>query len=249
MLDKIYQLREQLAHMERRGASTTRRGENGSGACSLPSGHAVLDASLPAGGWPFGALTELLSDSIGTGELQLLLPALSQLAHAGRCIAWVAPPYLPYAPALVQQGLPLERLLMIRTTRPQESLWAIEQALRCPAMGAVLGWTAHIVDRSLRRLQLAAQVGGTLGILHRPAAAADESSPAALRLRLCAVPDGLVLELKKVRGGRAGARLHLTAAHLGTPFGAHPGAYPGGRTMPPADPNALAMYSSAGAGA
>jgi protein ImuA len=250
MLDKIHELRERLALMERRGANGTRRGENGSdGVCSLPSGHAALDTGLPAGGWPLGALTELLSDSTGAGELQLLLPALSQLAHAGRCIAWVAPPYLPYAPALVQRGLPLDRLLLIHTTRPQESLWAMEQALRCPSMGAVLGWTARIVDRSLRRLQLAAQVGGTLGILHRPAAAADEPSPAALRLRVRAAPDGLVLELKKVRGGRAGARLHLMAAHLETPFGGHLAVHPGGRTMPPADPNALAMYSSAGTGA
>ncbi len=219
----IAELRARLTLLERAGNAGSsgapgRRRDCGAGgndeACALPSGHIALDASLPAGGWPLGALTELLGDATGIGELQLLIPALAQLAHAGRGIVWVAPPYLPYAPALAQRGLLPERLLIIRTTRPQESLWAIEQALRCPAMGAVLGWTAHIVDRSLRRLQLAAEAGGTLGILHRPAAAADEPSPAALRLRLRAAADGLALEVRKARGGRAGARLHLPRSSL-----------------------------------
>ncbi len=247
----IAELRERLAQLERGGngggtgsngggrGALSRRGNRGTGdnseACALPSEHAALDASLPAGGWPLGALTELLGDATGIGELQLLIPVLTQLAHAGRCIAWVAPPYLPYAPALAQQGLLPERLLIIRTTRPQESLWATEQALRCPAMGAVLGWTAHIVDRSLRRLQLAAEAGGTLGILHRPAAAAEEPSPAALRLQLRAAADGLVLEVKKARGGRAGARLHLPRSSLARSL-------PEGR-------DAVVMHTSAGVGA
>lgn len=214
------ELRERLAQLERAGGASPRSGRRGNGhggtavPCALPSGHAALDASLPGGGWPLGALTELLSDAAGIGELQLLMPALTELARADRCIAWVAPPYLPYAPALAQLGLPPGRLLTIRTTRPQESLWAAEQALRCPAVGAVLSWAVHIVDRNLRRLQLAAESGGTLGILHRPALAADAPSPAALRLRLRAATDGLVLEVKKARGGRAGARLQLSRTSL-----------------------------------
>ena len=194
-------LREQLQRLQ-----------HGQAQRSLPvvlSGHAALDAHLPGGGWPLGALTELLGDRLGIGELSLLLPALISLASSGRHIVWVAPPYLPYAPALSQRGLPLERVLWVRVERPQDSLWAIEQSLRCPIVGAVLGWSLHIVDRNLRRLQLAAEAGGTFGILHRPAGAASEPSPAALRLALEPATDGLLLEIKKTRGARAGARLQL----------------------------------------
>jgi hypothetical protein len=179
---------------------------------AAPSGFPELDANLPGGGWPIGAVAELLSDAIGIGELSLLVPALSRLARAGRYIAWIAPPYLPYAPALAARGLPLERVLLIQTRNVQESLWAAEQALRCPAVGAVLGWPATIVDRHVRRLQIAAAAGGTLGVLYRPAAAAREASPAALRLRLHAAADGLVVEIHKSRGGRAGLRLHCRSA-------------------------------------
>src|SRR5580700_9102325 len=108
-----------------------------------PSGFPELDASLPGGGWPIGAIAELMSDAVGIGELSLLVPVLSRLARAGRYIAWIAPPYLPYAPGLAQRGLPLERMLLIRTHSLQDSLWAAEQALRCPAVGAVLGWPAY----------------------------------------------------------------------------------------------------------
>ncbi len=199
-------LLEQLAQLCRTG--TARR----STPAAAPSGFPELDANLPGGGWPIGAVTELMSDAAGIGELALLMPALSRLARTGRYIAWIAPPYLPYAPALAARGLPLERLLLIQTGSLQESLWAAEQALRCPAVGAVLGWPAHIVDRNVRRLQLAAEAGGSLGVLYRPPEAAREASPAALRLRLHAAADGVMVEIHKSRAGRAGLRLHCRSA-------------------------------------
>jgi hypothetical protein len=191
-------------------------GLNRGARAAFPSGFAELDANLPGGGWPSGAIAELMSDAIGIGELGLLMPALSSLARAGRYIAWIAPPYLPYAPALAQRGLPLERVLLIRTRSLQESLWATEQALRCPALGAVLSWPAYIVDKNIRRLQLAAEAGGGLGFLYRPPEAARESSPAALRLRLHAASDGLVIEIQKSRGGRAGLHLQCRNTQTGS---------------------------------
>lgn len=188
---------EQLAHFCR---ATEDGGQHG----AIASSYEELDRRLPRGGWPLGALIELLSTTEGIGELSLLLPALCHLAHNGRYIAWIAPPYIPYAPALIEHGLPLERLLIIHTRSLSESLWATEQALRCPAVGAVLGWPAHLVDKSLRRLQLAAEAGGSLAILHRPLAAANEASPAALRLQLQPQPQGLDIHILKARGGRAG---------------------------------------------
>jgi protein ImuA len=176
---------------------------------ALASGFAQLDANLPGGGWPTGAIAELMCDAIGIGELELLMPALSNLARAGRYIAWIAPPYLPYAPALAQRGLALDRVLLIKTRTWQESLWATEQALRCPAIGATLSWPAYIADKNVRRLQLAAESGGSLGFLYRPAEAARESSPAALRLRLHASLDDLIIEIQKSRGGLTGNRCAL----------------------------------------
>ena len=186
---------------------------------ALPTGFAQFDAVLPDGGWPVGAITELMPQAQGIGELSLLMPALAQLSRAGRYIAWIAPPCLPYPLALEQHGLVLERLLLVPGRgATQTALWAAEQALRCPAIGAVLAWPTSLDDRRVRRLQLAAETGGSCGLLFRPAVAAQQSSPAALRLRLHAVNTdagaGLHIEIQKVRGGRTHALVVHPAAAL-----------------------------------
>lgn len=165
-----------------------------------PSGHAVLDAALPGGGWPAAALTELLLSADGIGELALLLPTLARLTRAGRAVAWVSPPYRPYAPALARAGVDLARLHIIEADR--DAPWAIEQCLRSQACGAVLGWPLQADDKTLRRLQVAAETGKALGFVFRPLAAARNPSPAALRLQL---EPGLIRVLK-CRGGLAPAR-------------------------------------------
>jgi cell division inhibitor SulA/protein ImuA len=168
---------------------------------TIATGHAELDAALPGGGWPCGAITELMPETAGIGELSLVLPALAQLARAGKYLAWIAPPYVPYPQALVQRGLALEQLLLIRTADTTATLWAAEQLLRCTHIGAVLAWPAALDDRQVRRLQLAAEAGGGCGLIYRPGSAAAASSPAALRLRLQAAPRGLVIHIQKSRGG------------------------------------------------
>lgn len=163
----------------------------------LPTGHAALDAAI--GGWPRGALTELLTDHAGIGELNLLLPTLAALSRE-RCIAFVAPPYIPYAPALAAAGVDLARFLWLRPHNDTDALWAMEQSLRSGVCGAVLGWPVRVDQRSLRRLQLAAETGQALAVLYRPRRAAAAASPAALRLELLPTPAGLRIHPLKRRG-------------------------------------------------
>jgi len=150
---------------------------------SEPTGHASLDALLPGGGWPRAALTELLVAQPGIGELSLLVPALARLSRRDAWIALVAPPCLPYAPALASAGIELSRLLVIRVHDGADRLWAMEQALASGACSAVLGWPTFIRERALRRLQLAAENGKALGF-YFSAGEATSSSLAALRLQL-----------------------------------------------------------------
>jgi hypothetical protein len=169
----------------------------------IGSDYPALDAALPGGGWPRGALTEVLYDHSGIGELRLLMPALARLSHQGGWIALVAPPHIPYAPALRQYGIDLSRVLLIHPNSRTDSLWALEQALRTGTCGAVLAWPRQIDDRSLRRLQLAAEAGDTLGVLFRETSAAEQPSPAALRLRVSRDEQGRNAQARilKCRGG------------------------------------------------
>jgi cell division inhibitor SulA/protein ImuA len=133
----------------------------------------------------------------------LTLPALKAWCQEGRHIAFVRPPHIPYAPALARHGLPLNSLLWVVTDEDEDARWAAEQLLREGA-AAVLLWSTVREDHALRRLQLAAEAGKACAFLYRPSLMLGQASPAAVRIALSAVEDGVCLDLIKVRGGRAG---------------------------------------------
>jgi cell division inhibitor SulA/protein ImuA len=176
----------------------------------LASGYPELDRHLPGGGWPRESLTEVLTEHYGIGELRLLMPALARLSTETSTqdftepgwIAWVAPPFQPYPPALQQCGIDLSRMLIVRPRDDSEILWSAEQALSSGTCAAVLLWPSMLDDQASRRLQLAAEKGRSWAIAFRPLAARRQPSAAALRLELH--PDGQAtrVHILKSRGGR-----------------------------------------------
>lgn len=176
----------------------------------LQTGFPALDAALREGGWPLGALTELLPRVPGQAELWLLAPALrAQLARPGWLVL-VSPPGLPHAPAWAAAGVGVERVLVVRPTNARDWLWTVDQAARA-GQPAVLAWPGRVgLDgKSLRRLQLAAEEGGGLLVLSRRQSRAQEPSPAALRVCLRAARAQLQLEIVKQRGHWGGQALTL----------------------------------------
>jgi protein ImuA len=170
----------------------------------LSTGFAALDEHLPDQGWPRTGLIEILVSRFGSGELTLLVPALAALtrAAAARWCVWVAPPLVPFAPALASCGVVLDRVAVVGGARP---LWAFEQTLGSGACDAVLGWVRQPKPRDIRRLQLAAERGRTLGVLFRPRSAARAASAAVLRLSVEPLAAGVRLTLIKGRSAWRGA--------------------------------------------
>jgi len=184
---------------------------------AVATGFALLDARLPGGGWPVGALTEILYPVPGIGELSLVLPALAELSRGERWIACVAPPFHIMLPALEAHGVDPARLMVVRDEggahAGERAAWAVEQTLRSGACAAVLWWPEPAAARGgrgghgrafrvLRRLQLAAEAGAALGLVFRAAGAAALASPAALRVCLRPCGETLEVEILKSRGGR-----------------------------------------------
>jgi len=168
----------------------------------LATGHPGLDGLLPAGGWPLGAVTELLTETPGAGELSLVLPALAEATSKSQWVILVNPPWVPYPPAMRGHGIALEQVLVVRARNAQECLWACEQALRGVRGGIVMAWPENPKFSHLRRLQLAASAGRKLAFLFRSTAAASEATPAALRLRVQADAGGTHVTILKCRGRR-----------------------------------------------
>lgn len=163
----------------------------------VDTGHGELSREL-GGGWPKGALTDLLVQQPGIGEVRLLAPALKSVAH--RKIIMLQPPHVPQAIGLAALGLPPASLIWLKATTSADALWSAEQVLRSGSVGGLLFWLNYVRPENLRRLHLAAQAGETLFFVMRPLAAAQDASPAPVRLSLQPAVDGIKVGFVKRRG-------------------------------------------------
>jgi len=194
-----------------RAAGVRRAGEvaaqpHGTVASGIPS----LDAVLPGGGWPRGALVELQLAHPGVGELQLLGGALTQADRAGR-VAFLDPPAEPGVAALQAQGLAARLMTIARSAAPRDWRWAAEQLLRSGAFAAVLAWSrSPLDDRMARRLSLAVAAGGGLGFIFSPPSTLANGVPLRLGLRI----DGAALRVDVLkRRGPPAAAVHMERSH------------------------------------
>ena len=189
------------------------RGRSAAQRSGLPTGFTALDEYLPDSGWPRTGLIEILVSRFGSGELTLLVPALGVLtrAAAARWCVWVAPPLVPFAPALASCGVVLDRVAVVGGAlsarqdarfRGDPGMWALEQTLGSGACDAVLGWVRQVKPRDIRRLQLAAERGRSLGVLFRPRRVSREASAAVLRLSVEPLTAGVRLTILKGRSAR-----------------------------------------------
>ena len=176
-------------------------------ATGIPTGFEHLDALLHDRGWPRASLVEILSKSPGSGELRLITNGLANLSHQeSRWVAWINPPHVPYAPALLGAGVDIDKVLLIHPRNHKEALWSLEQTLRSGSCSAVLAWLneTDLKLPELRRIQLNARLGKTWVTLFRPPAASRIPSPAALRLSVnIKTADELQLTIIKRHGGWA----------------------------------------------
>lgn len=188
----------------------------------VPLGIAAIDQAL-GGGLARGALHEIAA----AGEPHLPTAAGFAAAVAGfaatspqQCFVWIAEDMALaesgalYGPGLDTFGLAPERLVTAAATHRCDLLWAMEEALRCRSVAAVIGEVrgGTIDGVAVRRLSLAAAESGALALLLR-AAPADDASTAATRWIIGAAPStpntyglgGLCLTAQLVRNRRGPA--------------------------------------------
>jgi len=302
----VHQLREKLEQYRRRRAKQagwTRR--------FVPTGLAPLDALLPHGGLPCGAITEMYADHPGLGSMTLAMRIVGRSDEAtkrrsdeekgsrnsalggpsagiersrgepprhegtkirrGRCADQhevvsdtktksasyhcsvssavhqrssdrgvkgsrnqnkppASPPRslcrsvassLPivlidthgdfYPPAAEAFGISLDRLIVLRVRRAKDALWAAEQSLRSPAVGAVIAPLNDLDERDSRRLQLAAERSGCLGLILRPAHRRAKSFAAVQML----VESDEAIRLRRT-GSATGGMAHAQRDHVGS---------------------------------
>lgn len=143
------------------------------GTNSISTGCTAMDACLPAGGYVPGTVIEYLRATSGCGATYLALTAAAAALATWeeKYLVVVDTHHQLYPPALLSHGIALSRVIWVRPQSQSDAMWAVDQALRTPAVAAVVADLESIDERDARRLQLAAERGGGLGLLLRSLAA------------------------------------------------------------------------------
>jgi protein ImuA len=186
------------------------------------TGLAALDARLPAGGLQAGGI-HAVTGSAAHGFVTFLL------ARRGGAILWCRRPGTLdglYPPGLFDHGIDPAKVILAEARDQAELLETAEEGLRCASLAAVVAEPPKALDLTAsRRLQLAAQAGGVLGLLILPSGSRSEAARSeAGRVSLLTAweAEPAATTLTRCRGGRPGSwtvqwngqthRLHLAAA-------------------------------------
>jgi protein ImuA len=195
-------------------------------AATLPFGLDAIDRRLAGGGLAVAALHEVAGASPGLGDdAAATLFAASIAARIGEgTVLWALSRRDLFAPGLAQIGLAPDRLLYAECRRDEEVLAVMEEGLRHGGLAAVVGEVGRVAMAATRRLQLAAEEGGTMALMLKRWRRSGEDplllpSTAVTRWRLGVAPSAPPSASPEVPGlGRARWHLALARQRGGEPF-------------------------------
>jgi len=143
-------------------------GQNRRAMSMLPFGIAAVDARLPGGGLALGALHEVAGGGDGAidGAASALFAAGIAARTKGQILWCITRPDL-FAPGLAGAGLAPDRVIYVEAGDDRTVLACMEEGLRHGGLGAVVGELARLTMTASRRLQLAAENTGSIGIVLR----------------------------------------------------------------------------------
>ena len=190
-----------------------------SGSQQLNTGLGAIERAFPGHAFPTGAVHELLSlapeDAAATsGFMAGLLSRFMQ--SRGACL-WISTGRMLFPPALKVFGIEPERIIFVDLTREKDALWAIEEALKCDALAAVVGELKEVSFAESRRLQLAVEQSRVTGFIHRYYPRNENPTACVSRWKISPLPsmpeEGMPgvgfprwnVRLLKVRNGKPGA--------------------------------------------
>lgn len=185
--------------------------------------------TFPCNSFPLNAIHEFISqseeDAAGThGFISGLLGILMQ--NGGASI-WIGASQNIFPPALKSFGIMPEKIIFIQLQKEKEILWAMEEALRCDGLSAVVGEVRELGFNASRRLQLAVEKSGVTGFVVRNNPRSVGTTACVTRWKITGIPSELEdnlpgvgfprwnVDLLKVRNGKPGTwQIECRAGYL-----------------------------------
>lgn len=171
-----------------------------------PSGHSIsklslgdIESAFPNKTFPLGAVHELISTSPETASSTngFISVVLGKLLQRDNYCLWIGKQRI-YPPALKLFGIEPDHVLFIDASRQKDILWAIEEALKCDALTAVVGELHEINFNDSRRLQLAVERSRVTGFIHRHCPKSENAVACVSRWKISPISSALHNDLPGV---------------------------------------------------
>jgi protein ImuA len=207
--DIIQQLRKEVLFLQKHKGVSGQR---------LHTGLGDLDKAFPDHTFPLGAVHEFISTNKENAAATngFMAGLIGRLMQTSKTALWISTKRTLFPPALNIFGIDPERIIFVDLWRHKDVLWAIEEALKCNVLSAVIGELSELSFTESRRLQLAVEQSKVTGFIHRYNPRSENTVACVTRWKIKPVAsemDGLPgvgypkwnVELLKVRNGRSGA--------------------------------------------
>lgn len=208
--DVVAQLQQDILRLQGFRSSTQAAADMGLGS--------ILDA-LPNAAFPVGAVHEFISatyeDQAAAGGFVAGLLA-SLLGRKGTML-WISSCRTVFPPALKNFGIEPDHVIFIDLQKEKHVLWAMEEALKCGALTAVVGELREIDFTASRRLQLAVEQSQVTGFIIRRNHKMVNTTACISRWKISSLPSEAIqdlpgvgspawcVELLRIRNGKPGA--------------------------------------------
>lgn len=189
-----------------------------SGQSRLHTGLGPLETAFPNHTFPTGAVHEFISlqPEAAAATSGFMAGLLGLLMQKGACL-WISNHRTLFPPALKTFGIEPDRIIFLDLVKEKDVLWAIEEALKCEPLAAVVGELRDLSFTASRRLQLAVEQSRVTGFIHRHQPKSGQTVACISRWKitpLASVPEaGLPgvgfprwqVQLLKIRNGKPGS--------------------------------------------
>jgi protein ImuA len=160
--DIVSRLKKEILPLEGLGA-LRRHGSD------MGLGLGFMSEAFPESRFPLGAVHELISEgaesaSSTTGFTSGLL---SGLMKNGGAAVWIGKSSILFPPALKAFGILPDQVIFIDLKKEKDVLWAMEEALKCASLSAVIGEIPELSFTHSRRFQLVVEQSKTTGFILR----------------------------------------------------------------------------------
>lgn len=188
----------------------------------------ALRKAFPNESFTLGAIHEFIAEKTEdviatTGFIAVIMASLMKNNGA---IIWIRPSQTIFPPALQSFDIAPDKIIFIHLQKEKEMLWAMEEALRCDGLAAVITEVKELSFTASRRLQLAVEKSNVTGFVLRQNPYIQNTTACVTRWKITSLPTGVSgipgvgfprwnVELLKVRNGKPGTwQIEFAGGHF-----------------------------------